>query len=76
MANGHEFQIEDGIPMPTPKGGGGMRAALRKLKAGQSILFPEDSSENSVSASAHQILGQGNYACRKVEGGIRVWRTK
>ena len=53
----------------------GLSAALRGLSPGWSVLFPEGTI-NSVSKMAHQVLGRGNFCCRTVEGGIRVWRLK
>lgn len=65
-----ELKIEKGIPIPS--GNANVTATLRKLKVGDSVLLPSSFDRQY----AHQVLGKGNYTARKMEDGVRVWRTK
>lgn len=69
--------IEYGVPLPEPRGSlVGRLRALKAAKVGASIFFPEkDASVRSLHATIQRI-GPGWAACRKVEGGIRVWRVR
>jgi hypothetical protein len=72
-----ELKIESGIPVPDPLSGRnnkGYRDALRKLGVTDSVVIP--TSGGYIVKLAREILGPGNYATRKAEGGYRVWRTK
>jgi len=63
--------IEKGIPIPrTP--GTGLSEALRKMEPGDSVLL------NRPSAAGIWRLVKsvpGKFVSRKVDGGIRIWRT-
>lgn len=72
-----KVQIDSDVPMPekhsyTRKG---YAEALRQLKPGDSALFAGRTAAQLTSAAA-AVLGKGNYICRTVEGGARVWRRK
>ena len=48
---------------------------IRNMKAdGPSLFFP-GGNQGQVSAYARKFLGAGNYCTRKMEGGVRLWRT-
>lgn len=69
------YKIERGIPIP-PKGGErtGLTATLRALDVGDSFLI---ANEKERLRALHFASRAGvKIATRKVEGGIRVWRTK
>ena len=70
-----ELKIESGIPVPPARARGGMNAAIRLLKPGESVLCHKGT-EGSVRNAAYFILGAGNFVCRKEPSGIRVWRIK
>lgn len=68
-----EIKIEKSVPVPMQHGG--YSAILRKLKKGESAVLPIPTI--NVCSLAYKIFGAGKYvACRKVEGGTRVWRIK
>jgi hypothetical protein len=67
-----DLKIEKGIPIPGRRNG--FSETLRKMKPGDSVLLPRD--RLNANALAHDVLGSGNYATRKEDGGTRVWRTK
>lgn len=77
--NGHAYKIEDGIPMPGAKSGSGFADCLRRMGTGQSILVAGAQSQSSVFARAYSVSKRSadsrKFATRKVEGGVRVWRT-
>lgn len=69
-----EIKIERGVPIPEARGKG-HSAVLRKMKKGESALFP------TKIGSIHSLLrqcgfGAGDFTCRTVDGGVRVWRLK
>lgn len=76
MKKNDELKIERGIPMPEARGGsvGAVTGTLRKLNKGESVFVAMPATAASV--RARYALGAGNYACRKVEGGARIWRIK
>lgn len=83
------FTIEKGIPVPVraPK----VDYPLANLEVGDSFLVPVDyttgtpeakatagkvaRSVNSAVTAANKKSEGSKFAARKVEGGIRVWRT-
>ena len=71
-----ELKIESDIPIPAKNlGKKGFSAVLRKLKTGQSVVFP---GPISTAHNTIRYLG-GNrttHVVRKVEGGYRIWRIK
>lgn len=69
------LKIDKGIPIPTRRGSlAPEREVLKKLKVGDSVLFP-DLTRRPMNL-AHQVLGGGNYTIRKEVTGYRIWRTK
>jgi hypothetical protein len=79
-----EYVIEDGIPIP-PDGRGkcrgtGLSGVIEKLQPNQS-LFVADKTQAAVASTAqmlrsrNRVPASAQYATRKVEGGVRIWRT-
>jgi hypothetical protein len=75
------IEIENGIPLPLMKSGRMRKYPIAELEVGQSFLVacaPEDSRKRIMSVSSlcnRQSKKTGRrYACRVVEGGVRVWR--
>jgi len=79
-----EYAIEDGIPIPADgRGktrGTGVLGVVGRLEPGQSVLIV-DRTQASVAASGQVLRRTGRvpdtaqYTTRKVEGGVRIWRT-
>jgi hypothetical protein len=71
-----QFEIESGIPAPKPAGKS-KYAVLGTLEMGQSVLF-DVSSSNTLSPAIAIYQGRDgkHFVRRKVDGGVRVWRTK
>ena len=78
------IKIEKGIPIPNKKSGHGPNmGAPRKypihlLSVGESFLAKLKKS-SQLSASISQFRKKypnKKFTCRKVEGGVRVWRVK
>ena len=86
----HIPQIEHGIPLPPETRGGwkgGRRRAVRfpwaKMQPGDSFFVPDGDEDPVrlrnvvvVSASHAGKRLDRKFAVRRVEGGIRAWRTK
>ena len=70
-----DFVIEKNIPIPVLNQGQskGYSEVLRKLQVGDSVVLPIPRTSLSLAGS---ILGSGNFAARKCDGGYRVWRLK
>jgi hypothetical protein len=68
----NEFKIEKNIPVP-PARGKGYAQVLRSLKKGESVVLPI---KEGASQLAHSNIGKGNYSCRKVKDGFRIWRIR
>lgn len=76
-----QFVIETNVPAPPPGGGrkSPLRLALEKLaagKVGDSFMVPTGTfkNERSLDQRAHSLLGSGWYSCRRVDGGVRIWK--
>ena len=65
------LKIESDIPL-SPLGKG-YTAALRKLRVGQSVVFPHKECME-VGGITGRI--EGKFSTRKVADGIRIWRIK
>ena len=72
------FKIESGVPLPPNAGKQGLgKYPFRKMNIGDSFLVATDvqgKTANNLASCARQIFGKGNFAIRRVEGGVRVWR--
>lgn len=67
-------EIETGIPVPPRQKFKGIRAAMRAMQVGDSIVIDAKSRTN-----ADQILGKGNYRTAWTDDKpprLRVWREK
>lgn len=80
-SSGHSFLIEKGVPLPPPAGRGRNRKPYRRLpfaqmQVGDSFFCPTDEpvaeSRNFLTAAKHKGTV---VTCRRVSGGIRVWRV-
>lgn len=66
-------KIEKNVPVPGPWINAPRWApTLRKMVPGDSVVLPIDT--KNAWACAKQIFGKGNFICRKVDGGTRIWR--
>lgn len=71
-----EFVIEDGIEMPG-KPGRPAKYPWREMLPGQSFFIPGSNSRNLYrSASAASKQNSCKFACRRVDGGMRIWRVE
>ncbi len=75
------LKIERGIPMP-PARSKCTSWPFADLKVGDSFLVPIPPGTHSImqarvlqASRRHKANGE-EYCSRKVEGGVRVWRTK
>lgn len=77
MSAPEAFTIETGIPLPkSRRAGGALTSALRSLAAasvGDSILLA-GIAQRKLGPYLQSAAGNGWYATRVVEGGIRVWK--
>lgn len=67
--------IQSGIPVPPTRNS---YSVLDLLEPGQSVVLPGIPVQRAATAAARRrakFPGR-TYACRAVEGGIRVWRAK
>jgi hypothetical protein len=70
------YQIEEGVPFPGSASGRPSIYPVRELEVGQSFFVPlGDRKVLSVVCSRIKKLTGRDYTVRRVEGGIRVWRT-
>lgn len=77
MNNTNGFVIDSGIPMPVPKSRG-FSATLRQLQVGQSFIVSGARSTSGCSGSIGNVKRTTGFefAARRVEGGVRIWRIK
>lgn len=76
----HPYQIEDGVPLPARE----RRAvtspiglAVKSLENGQSFFIPDTdvtTGTRGYATAAAKRCGK-SVSIRKVDGGLRVWRT-
>jgi hypothetical protein len=74
------FQIDKDIPVPLTAIGGGQgrppKYPFEKLSVGESFLAHNETMKRvSNSASMYGRTHGIKFACRTVEGGVRVWRV-
>lgn len=71
-----ELRIEVGIPMPTAcNRKGGIADTIRRMKPGDSVLRETRTLAMSVYVCGRRIMPDATWSIRKVEDGVRVWRT-
>ncbi len=69
------IKIERGIPLA--RDGRGRRSSLpwEDMQIGDSFLVPRGKINNCCKIAGDHALRRGTkYACRTVEGGVRIWR--
>lgn len=82
-----DFKIEKNIEMPKRAGRPektNRRFPFDKMEVGDSFLVPSDEPKVStkflsgITSAVYQFKKMNksrNFSCRRVEGGVRVWRT-
>ena len=78
------YAIEDGIPIPAPRRGGGppprgprtaLTQAINKLEPGQSFLMTDPCEYRRTCGYVH-CLPDRKFRTRKTREGWRVWRLE
>lgn len=70
------MKIETGIPMPKAKHQNNQAYPFADMQIGQSVFFPGEDHDDRA-ASAARKWGQrhdAKFACRRQDGGMRIWR--
>lgn len=72
------YQIEKNIPIPGHGNSGDQLETLRALEIGDSFLILPPTTTNNVGGKMARVTRQTGreFAQRKVDGGVRVWRVK
>ena len=70
-----EMKVEHDIPVPQGKGTG-ITAALRKLVNVGDSIFIKGKKSVELSGFISGACLRHKCACRTMDGGVRVWRTK
>ena len=72
-----ETTIDRGIPVPPTKNRSCRDyTVLDRLETGESVLIDAPATNNIRPAvSYREIRDNKRFACRKVPGGVRVWRV-
>jgi len=69
------FTIESNIPMPDPKMGRKPKYPWRQMKVGDSFFVPDRKTNFIAGIAWNQTRRHGTkWACRAIDGGVRVWR--
>lgn len=71
-----ELKIEHGIPIPKKgtRNKSGMSVVIRSMQVGDCVFFGGKQMSGIYGyLRTAQILGY-KFTCRKVDGGVRVWR--
>lgn len=73
-------EIESDIPVPASYTNGRPASyPFRKMEVGQSIFIPSDEVLPQQAAKRAYTAGRRagfRFTCRKVEGGVRIWRVE
>lgn len=75
-----EFPVlEYGIPIPEARSGTPVRDTLKlklsSMNIGESVFFEDIRRGYSARSVAHKLDGK-KFVCRKMDRGIRIWRTE
>ena len=71
-----EFKIEKGVPMPDNRNYGATRYPFRQMEVGDSLFVPGQTTATFSGVPGGWARRAGfKFACRTVEGGVRVWRV-
>lgn len=65
--------IEKGVPIPDNRIKTGLYPALRSMDVGDSVFIA--GAKKNVATAAFSKHRPRTFTLRKVEGGIRIWRT-
>lgn len=83
MKHHSEPKIEKGIPVPpryTKPVTGKLYVILEKMEVKDSVMIPNGFLASEVKTrgnlSSYARKTKKNFTIRKVEGGLRIWRTK
>ena len=69
------MQIESGIPIPSAPGS--PRYPWDSMGVGDSFYLKGEQIARVTSAANYRAKKRGEgYACRTIDGGVRVWRIK
>ena len=76
-----DIKIESGIPIPGTSGPNGAprRHIGHEMEVGNSVFFPSGDQPRLSSAFksvARQYQPPWQFATRKMDGGVRVWRIR
>lgn len=73
-----EIIIDKNIPIPYKHYLGGSKYPFHKLEVGDSFLLPDSIGAKAFRTSATQYGKRHNmkFLTRKVENGVRIWRTE
>ncbi len=69
------LQIEKNIPIPPSSPIGEMIAVLKTMEVHDSVYTTDEKLARRAVAKAHKDDDARKYITRRVEGGMRVWRT-
>jgi len=72
-----KIKIEKNVTMPHERLGQ-WSAIVKQMKVGDSILVDTASEAAALVNTINRLLAKKGYSCaarRRVEGGVRVWRT-
>lgn len=73
------MRIEKNVPVPAPAPVQRRQYPYADMEVGDSVFIPyEGSTQNSTEAAYARVYGSRHskrFTVRKVEGGLRVWRT-
>jgi hypothetical protein len=74
--------IEKGVPLSASQYLGckqnpdSLKGTMRRMDVGDSILPPTSAAVTRATASIlNREFSDRRYVCRKVEGGVRIWRV-
>lgn len=65
--------VDKGIPIPQPR----RKYPWKKMKVGDSFFVPNDCTANVAGGAGWAGLKYNmRFVCRKMDGGVRVWRVE
>lgn len=75
-----KIKIEKGIAIPTPSGRGAPKYPWHEMEIGDSFFLKKDvvpmSRMYSHISQANKRYAPKKFTLRKLENGVRIWRTK
>jgi hypothetical protein len=80
MIKNIQLVIEKDVPRPKKGSGPPIRYPFAEMKLNESIFVPSGfASANNAQSAAGQFMKRHKefkFTCRKVDGGVRVWRIE